>query len=280
MKLQPTSTAAATTHEVAEEEELTGPSSSASSSSQTQSEGSNQNAISSIVSQLLDNNQGEPVGTQIKTQNQVTLTEGIPLGATVSAKLKTKIWTNEYFDLRNLLSNQEEDPLMLSISPGVINVQHTLKAEPPMSINQWTDSFLIFMCIRLERNPLEAPHLLKYMSMIREMHRLYGEAVWRAYDESFRKLRESVEHPWQKPIEELRSKCFALAFRSPQASQPFRAKQAGRVRFCFAFNQGEKCKNTPCKFSHTCQTCRGQHPKYKCTSPQRASNAGKTKFTK
>ncbi|XP_062592630.1 uncharacterized protein LOC134254963 isoform X2 [Saccostrea cucullata] len=256
-------------------------------SSSSQQGNESPSTIETVVSQLLSSSAGEPVGTKsMNTDNIISVTEGIPLGATVSSKIKSKVWANEFFDLRLLLSRQEEDPLMLSISPGVINVQHTLKPKTPMSINQWTDAFLIFISIRIQKNSSEAPHLLKYMSFIREMHKLYGDAAWRAYDESFRKLRESVDLAWQKPVEELRGKCIAQAIKPNYNALPFRGKQAGRVRFCFAFNRGEKCKNTPCQFSHTCQSCRGQHPQYKCTSPpqgvqeNRTTNPSKTKHFK
>ena len=153
--------------------------------------------------------------------------------------------------------------MTLVISPGMINLQQNTKTKNPLSINQWTDAFLVFICIKIEKEPSEAPHLLKYLSFVRELHRLHGDSAWRAYDESFRKLKETTELPWQKPIEELRGKCITLKPTS-QISQPFRSKQAGRTKFCYAFNQGDKCKVNPCSFAHICQVCRGQHPKYKC----------------
>ena len=60
---------------------------------------------------------GEPVGSN---QPSFDFKDGIPLGASVSQKLKSKIWNNEYFDLKSLLDNKEE-PLSVTITSGVIN---------------------------------------------------------------------------------------------------------------------------------------------------------------
>lgn len=54
------------------------------------------------------------------------------------------------------------------------------------------------------RKKLElASHLLKYMSFVREMHMLHGDLVGRSEGEYFRWLRESVDLPWQKSVEDL-----------------------------------------------------------------------------
>lgn len=190
------------------------------------------NSILSVVSQLLENT-GEPVGTNkglFNSDNLISVTEGIPLGVTIPQNIKAKIWSNEFFDLC-----------------------------------QWTDAFLIFINIRIQKHPSETLHLLKYMIFIREMHRLHVDGAWRTYDESFRKLRESLAVDWQKPIEESRGKCIIMSNKQ-SFGQPFRGKQPGKIRFCFAYNQGGKCKHFPCPYSHSCQLCNGNHPKHKCSS--------------
>ena len=159
-------------------------------------------------------------------------------------------------------------------------LKQNTKTKNPLSINQWTDAYLVFICIKNEKEPSEAPHLLKYLSFLRKLHKLHRDSAWRAYDESFRKLKETTELPWQQPIEELKGKCITLKPIS-QISQPFRSKQAGRTKFCYAFNQGDKRKVNPCSFAHICQVCRGQHPKYKCklqtTTEPRTSHPSRPK---
>lgn len=119
-------------------------------------------------------------------------------------------------------------PLLVSF--GVINLQHTSKSKTPLSINQWTYAFLVFTCINIQKKTELAHHLLKYMSFVKEMHKLHGDSAWRSSDESFRRLRESVDLPCQKPVEELREKAVALSEKQ-SFGQPFRGKQttAGRT---------------------------------------------------
>lgn len=104
----------------------------------------------------------------------ISLSDGIPLGVTISNKIKSKIWSNEYIDLRCILPYQKKDPFTLLISPEVVNLQPNPKSKYPLSTNQWTDAFL---CIRIQKYPLEVPHLLKYMSFVRELCKLYGDSA-------------------------------------------------------------------------------------------------------
>lgn len=166
---------------------------------------SEQGTSSSTVSDLINKVfEGEPAGTanNVKQSSEcIQITDGIPLGASISVKIKSKILSNEYIDIRCLLSHQEEDPVTLLVSPRIINLQHTSKSKTPLSINQWTGAVLVFTCINIQKKPELAPHLLKYMSFVREMHKLHGDSAWRSYDESFQRSRESVDLPWQKPVE-------------------------------------------------------------------------------
>ena len=54
------------------------------------------------------------------------------------------------------------------------------------------------MAIYIERKPEDAPHLLKYCSIVRENAASSGDAAWKYYDENFRKLRQSNNLPWQR----------------------------------------------------------------------------------
>lgn len=48
--------------------------------------------------------------------------------------------------------------------------------------------------------------------MIREMQYLHGDQAFRMYDENFRKLRETVNVPWQNVVQELRLKAATTKF--------------------------------------------------------------------
>lgn len=101
---------------------------------------------------------------------------------------------------------------MLYPNSGVIKVQHTMKSKTPMFISLWTNAFLIFFNIlRLQKHPPEAPHFLKHLSFIREIQRLHVDTARRTYNESLRKVRESLKLAWQKPVEDFRGKCISLS---------------------------------------------------------------------
>lgn len=78
---------------------------------------------------------------------------------------------------------------------------------------------------------------------------------------AFRKLRESLIVDWQKPNAEIRGKS-----QPKHVGPPFYGNQTRKVRFCFAFNKGGKCKYFPCRYSHFYQLCNGTHPELKCPS--------------
>lgn len=53
---------------------------------------------------------------------------------------------------------------------------------------------------------------------VKEMHNKHS--AWRSYYESFRRLRESVDLPWQKPVEELRERQL-LCIQNKTSGSPF-----------------------------------------------------------
>ena len=69
------------------------------------------------------------------------------------------------------------------------------------NIEQWTNAFLVFADIYCEKSPSEAPSLMKYMSMVRDLASRSGN--WRFYDESSRKLREVDSLPWNRTHSEI-----------------------------------------------------------------------------
>jgi len=87
------------------------------------------------------------------------------------------------------LPTYSEDPVAIDIAPGIIKLHQSQKSKFPLSMNQWTSAFLVFMAIYIEKKPQEAQHLLRYASSVRDLHQHYSDAAWRLYDESFRKLR-------------------------------------------------------------------------------------------
>lgn len=185
--------------------------------------------------------------------------------------------------MRTLLPNHKDDPLSVSIVPGTITLQQTAK-KTPLSVNQWTTCFHVYMAIYMEKKLEEAPHLLKYCEIIRDLNFDHGDSAWRFYDEAFRRLRETHCAPWQVPVDELRGKAIGLNIKSKlntnfgsaqnkfQKQQSFRSKE----RTCYAFNRGESCSST-CTYKHACAFCKsGGHNKLSCPKLQAKSSGNQT----
>lgn len=119
-----------------------------------------------------------------------------------------------------------------------------MKSKTPTLISQWTDAFLIFINIRIQKHTSEAPVLLKYPSFNREIQRLHGDTAWIAYDESFIKLRESIELAWQKAAEELRGNVRISLSHKKNYGQPSRRKTAA-TEVVSALLQSEGCERAP-----------------------------------
>lgn len=118
--------------------------------------------------------------------------------------------------------------------------------------------------------PEDAPQLLKYISTVREIASSNGDVDWRHYDETFRKVRQTHSVPWQRTILELLvSSCTIYRSKQPFRGN-FRPKFSDKYhKICFNYNNGAKCRATPCPFKHACQACGDSgHPRIKCAKHQ------------
>ena len=59
------------------------------------------------------------------------------------------------------------------------------------------------MAVFIEKFSDQAPHMLKYMEMVKGIRQSKGDEAWKFYDDQFRRLRKLHMPPWQKPIDEL-----------------------------------------------------------------------------
>ena len=78
---------------------------------------------------------------------------------------------------------------------GLIQLHHGQASKTPLSIEQWTTCFNVFIAIYILKSPAEAGNRLKYAATIRELHSNHGDLAWRQYDEGFRRLRPSHRPP-------------------------------------------------------------------------------------
>lgn len=136
---------------------VTNQSSATSKPSTVQQENQTANVSAAGLSALLDSVfTGEPAMPIELSNPAAIISDGIPLSSSVSVKIKSKVLNNDFIDFRTLLSTREE-PLSVSISSGVINLHQGPKFKTRISIAQWTDAFLIFAAVYIEKYLIEAP---------------------------------------------------------------------------------------------------------------------------
>lgn len=180
---------------------------------------------------------------------------GLMLAAHVSLSIKEKIWANEFVELQSLLKKgpnevgKQKFQLIngeLVLSSGGNLPKLTEKIEP------WSDAFIIFMSVYIEKHPAEARNLLQYFHNIRLASSKFSG--WLNYDRQFR-LKKSLYNSiaWQSVDPEL-----WMMFMQP-LQQNFVTQKP-----CYAFNQRGFCVDKTCMYTHFCQKCQGQHPAISC----------------
>ena len=210
---------------------------------------------------------------------QVFSSIAVALQSRVTAKLKRKIWANEYVDFGALLfsSPQNEGKYSLSMAPSAgssNNPQLTLEpchtTKRIHRIQQWVSAFNIFVSVYTERFQHETPQLMKYCEVVRDMAQKLGDWLW--YDEQFRYIRQS--DPQSYPWDQIHWELWLRASSTVRKHQPFTNKvhNQTRQRFrqpfypkgtCWAFQAGKQCSG--CQFDHICYKCGAKHPGSQCS---------------
>jgi len=171
--------------------------------------------------------------------HQLFTSIGVDLGARVSSKTKAKIWANQYIDFGVLLSvapPRERYALSMTSSGACVLGQPHLTLEPyhtprkVTTIQQCITAFNIFVTIYSEKATGDAPKLMKYCEVVRDLS--HKSADWLFYDEQFRYLRQSAPHrcPWDQIHWELWLRAMSN-FCGKNPSSAGADKANARVRF-------------------------------------------------
>ena len=151
--------------------------------------------VQGSIATVLDSLSG---GTSLMSKpKDIFVSSDIPIDMSVSDRLKRKIWAHEQVDFGLLLNNKKDHDsfhLCLSNDMASSNDQPRIVLEPKQkskhinSIEMWVTAYQIFVGVYTQRYPVEAPFLMKYSEIIRDLAaRGYN---WRYYDENFRYLRQ------------------------------------------------------------------------------------------
>ena len=197
---------------------------------------------------------------------------GVPLAKSVPLNIKKKIWANEYLEL--VLVFAKDSNKVRAVEPDPQDIR---------SIEDWTNSFHIFMAVYTAAHPTEGPALLKYISNVRRLAKQGGD--WASYDRKFREIR--ADHSTRVPWDYFHAELWIL--NSTSASHPFRSNPQSRGKqinsgkvpfgFCFKYHGGGVCKPW-CARKHFCPHCQGKHRASTCDKQNQPALAQQSAFDK
>ena len=204
----------------------------------------------------------------------IFVSSDIPIDMSVSDRLKRKIWAHEYVDFGLLLNNKKDHDsfhLCLSHDMASSNDQPHITLDPKQksrhinSIEMWVTAYQIFVGVYPQRYPVEAPFLMKYSEIIRDLAaRGYN---WRYYDENFRYLRQKdpKAYSWGSVQWELwirsqpsRNNYSQIKRFEGESKSGFRLPKG----YCWKYHKGLKCVG--CNFKHSCPLCQKAHQMINC----------------
>ena len=209
----------------------------------------------------------------------------------VSLKIKRKIWANEYINLASLLERDmhRESSLLYINTNGQIESRAAESKDTIWSIEHWTDCFLVFMDIYVQRYASKVLELIKYMTVIRDAAtHLPG---WRQYDRQFRARQALSVSSWAVVHNELWTRVMPgkkkvmndVSNNNGQSVSSYSNQSASYLK-CRFFNNGA-CHYSRCRFAHVCESCGSrEHGKFLCgkqrsiESPMNGTNFARSSF--
>lgn len=223
----------------------------------------------------------------IRSQNRKL---GTPLGQFTPLSVKEKIWKGEFIDLGSLI--QQDTSTDESLTLSLIRLdnnqigfkQNKPRVRPIFNIDLWTQAFLVFSAIYLQKHPTRAIELLQYMDTIRKLARRFSGNTWILYDKEFRMGQAfNPNRSWGcYDADLLLDKLTVVRTDTTSSFQPnsqrnvryspydnrnrvgSQAKQNPSI--CFAFNSKNGCFKQPCRYTHKCLKCNKQgHSSAVCT---------------
>ena len=184
-----------------------------------------------------------------------------------------KIWANEFIEFGSLLKRGiSEASYHIAVRSGsvfqsnpTLSLEPTTKSRTISNVETWTTAFQIFVGIYTSKFPLEAPSLMKYGEVVRDLASRGGD--WSFYEKQFRCLRQLYpnEMPWGSTHWELWIKAQNFGNSKPKIPQGKSSRfiSLGIPKgFCHKFHKGLECNG--CKYKHTCYKCNLSHPATRC----------------
>ena len=146
------------------------------------------------------------------------------------------------------------------------------------TICEWTDAFILYIKILIQKFPARCPELINYLEIIRYAAAYHRNLGWLLYDRKFRaKAANNRALNWGALDQQLWLRIFiaspgqleedlSLFTQGPPRSNERVAQKGARI--CNNFNRGQDCASSPCPFRHICNRpfCNAAHPGISCTT--------------
>ncbi len=225
---------------------------------------------------------------------------GRPLGATVDATLKARIWAGKLVCLPTLLGRKSATPeILMSFDGASSKMGLKQRNSHVISYGDWVDAFDLYVAVMCQRKPELVGGMLKHKSKVKDLyHSDRSSGAWHMYDLEYRKAVASPEvsttwgdvdiDVWGAAM--LKATTNRLPHQKSSIQTPFRQKGQNIVYnkagvsvpkgHCINFHVGQKCAQAPCRYSHACPKCDKNHPAIKCEQPtgkqgQRSADSAK-----
>ncbi|XP_053389370.1 uncharacterized protein LOC128552371 [Mercenaria mercenaria] len=172
----------------------------------------------------------------------------------VSQNIKEKCWRGEFIELSSLLEKDVASKQVIKLVNGELQVSSPpSKTNEILSIEKWTDAFLVYMSIMLQKMPYLARDLLQYVNTIRSASK-QNSFGWCKYDRMFRqKLYKYTNMKWSFIDAEIW--LITMTSHTPVSD---------KLRPCFDFNDKGYCSKYACQYAHKCKKCSGSHSSVIC----------------
>jgi len=191
----------------------------------------------------------------------------------VSNQIKEKIWNGQFVDLALLLkgnvqTQSQEQQVQFCLATNQFTIKPQSKIKKIENIESWTDAFVNFVIIYIQRHPNKAVELLKYMSIVREASVLNPFQSCYQYDVQFRlRMAYNPSRSWSNIDGHLWLTCSLFGTSSSQRLS--QSSFSSALGSCFDYNFKGECLKPLCKYAHVCLRCKAPHPVSNCS---KASN--------
>ena len=221
---------------------------------------------------------------EIITNDPILIPNQYECDVYVSQALKDKIWNREYIDLalllyQNFMSQVDKPQGVVGYDSvnGTLVVQSNKnsKVKAIKNIELWTDAFINYTKILLQKFPNLASDLIAYLSIIRGAGVPF-ERIYR-YDQQFRlRMANNPTRSWSSIDGILWFTIIANGTSNTTTSVNYQINNRG---YCWDFNFKCFCTRQTCFFRHACMKCGLAHPFAYCQQSTN-KNINRTNFSR